>query len=161
MFDHNGDKQSVVLWTRYGTLWPMYDQFEVGWLQPLQLWLDAGISLEVPVLVLRDKDLCYVQTNSAWISAEAMAASTLRPMAGARGRVMPPLLFGQGACRSLYFSGGLWRVAPAKLASYDNQPPPSTPGQLPGTSKGVCVCLNIIAPSIPLTDKTVCIVLQF
>ena len=27
--------------------------------------------------------------------------------------------------------------------------------------KGVCVCLNIIAPSIPLTDKTVCIVLQF
>ena len=44
---------------------------------------------------------------------------------------------------------------------YDNQPPPSTPDQLPGTSKGVCVCLNIIAPSIPLTDKTMCIVLQF
>ena len=39
-------------------------------------------------------------------------------------------------------------MAPAYLASYDNQPPPSTPGQLPGTSKGVCVCLNIIAPSI-------------
>ena len=36
----------------------------------------------------------------------------------------------------------------------DNQPPPFTPGQLPGTSKDVCVCLNIIAPSIPLTDKT-------
>ena len=31
----------------------------------------------------------------------------------------------------------------------------------PGTSKGVCVCLNIIAPSIPLTDKTMCILLQF
>ena len=43
----------------------------------------------------------------------------------------------------------------------DNQPPPSTPGQLPGTSKGVCVCLNIIAPSIILTDKTMCILLQF
>ena len=27
--------------------------------------------------------------------------------------------------------------------------------------KGVCVCSNIIAPSVPLTDKTMCIVLQF
>ena len=45
--------------------------------------------------------------------------------------------------------------------SYDNQPPPSTPGQLPGTSKGVCVCLNIIAPSMALADKTMCILLQF
>ena len=26
---------------------------------------------------------------------------------------------------------------------------------------GVCVCLNIIAPSIPLTDRIMCIVLQF
>ena len=46
-----------------------------------------------------------------------------------------------------------------QLQMYDNQPPPSKPGQLPGTSKGVCVCLNTIAPSIPLTDKTMCIVL--
>ena len=56
VFDHNGDKQSAVLGTRYGTFWPLYDQFQVGWLQPLQLWLNAGISLEVPVLVSRDKD---------------------------------------------------------------------------------------------------------
>ena len=45
VFDHSGDKQSVVLGTRYGTWWPWYCQFEVGWLQPLQLWLSAGISL--------------------------------------------------------------------------------------------------------------------
>ena len=30
VFDHNSDKQSAVLGTRYGTLWPLYDQFEVG-----------------------------------------------------------------------------------------------------------------------------------
>ena len=39
VFDHSGDKQSVVLGTRYGTWWPWYCQFEVGWVQPLQLWL--------------------------------------------------------------------------------------------------------------------------
>ena len=37
----------------------------------------------------------------------------------------------------------------------------STPGQLPWTSKVVCVCLYIIAPSIPLTYKTMCTLLQF
>ena len=43
-----------------------------------------------------------------------------------------------------------------------NQLPPHLASYLPaGTSKGVCVCLNIIAPSIPLTDKTMCISLQF
>ena len=60
VFDHNGDKQSAVLGTRYGTL---YVQFKVGWLQPLQLWLIAGISLEVPVSVSRDKDLYHVQQH--------------------------------------------------------------------------------------------------
>ena len=30
VFDHNGDKQSAVLGTRYGTWWPLYGRFEVG-----------------------------------------------------------------------------------------------------------------------------------
>ena len=30
VFDHNGDKQSVVLGTRYGTWWPLYGRCEVG-----------------------------------------------------------------------------------------------------------------------------------
>ena len=30
VFDHNGDKQSAVLGTRYGTSWPWYGQFEIG-----------------------------------------------------------------------------------------------------------------------------------
>ena len=29
VFDHNGDKQSAVLGTRYGIWWPLYGQFEV------------------------------------------------------------------------------------------------------------------------------------
>ena len=33
----------MVLGTRYGTWWPLYGRFEVGWL-PLQLWLSAGVS---------------------------------------------------------------------------------------------------------------------
>ena len=49
MFDHSGDKQSVVLGIRYGTWWPWYGQFEFGWLQPLQLCLNAGISLFAPM----------------------------------------------------------------------------------------------------------------
>ena len=44
VFDHDGDKQSAVLGTRYVIWLPLYDQFEVGWSQPLQLWLGAGIS---------------------------------------------------------------------------------------------------------------------
>ena len=66
VFDHNGVKQSVVLRTKYGTLLPLYDQFKVGWLQPLRLWLNAGNSLEIPVLVSRDKDLCRVQLHPTW-----------------------------------------------------------------------------------------------
>ena len=31
-------------WTGYGIRWPWYGQFEVWWLQPLQLWLGAGTS---------------------------------------------------------------------------------------------------------------------
>ena len=63
VFDHNGDKQPAVLGTRYGTLWPLYDQFEIGWLQPLQLWLNAGIFLEVPVVVSGDKDIWGVHLH--------------------------------------------------------------------------------------------------
>ena len=40
----------MVVGTRYGTWWPLYGRCEVGWLQPLQLWLSAGISLVAPVL---------------------------------------------------------------------------------------------------------------
>ena len=58
VFDHSGDNQSAVLGTRYGIWWPWYGQFEVGWLQPLQLWLGAGTSSVAPVLVSQDKDLC-------------------------------------------------------------------------------------------------------
>ena len=63
VFDHSGDKQSAVLGTRYGIWWPWYGQFEVGWLQPLQLWLGAGTSSVAPVLVSQDKDLCHVQIH--------------------------------------------------------------------------------------------------
>ena len=56
MFDHSGDKQPVVLGTRYGTWWPWYSQFEVGWSRPLQLWLSARISLVAPMLVSQGRD---------------------------------------------------------------------------------------------------------
>ena len=39
--------------------------------------------------------------QTALMSAEVMASSTLRPMGGAGGRVMPPLQFGLGAYKSL------------------------------------------------------------
>ena len=66
MFDHIGDKQSAVLGTRYGIWWPLYGQFEFGWLQPLQLWLGAGISSVALMLVSRDRDLCHVQLHPNW-----------------------------------------------------------------------------------------------
>ena len=50
MFDQSGDNQSVVLGVRYRTWWPCYGQFEVGWLQPFELWLSAGISSVAPHL---------------------------------------------------------------------------------------------------------------
>ena len=62
------DKQSVVLGTRYGT-W--YGHFEVGWLQPLQLRLSAGISLVAPMLILRGRDLCLVQPHATWFEPTA------------------------------------------------------------------------------------------
>ena len=43
------------------------------------------------------------------------------------------------------FIGSVWTVAPEHLASYDYQHTPSTPGQLPVTSRGVCFYLNITA----------------
>ena len=54
VFDHNGDNQSAVLGTRYEIWWPWYGRFKVGWLQPLQLCLGAGIYLVAPVLVSQD-----------------------------------------------------------------------------------------------------------
>ena len=66
VFDHNGDTQSAVLGTRYGIWGPWYDQFEVGWLHPLQLWLGAGTSSVAPVLVSQDRDLCHVQLHPTW-----------------------------------------------------------------------------------------------
>ena len=55
VFDHNGDKQSAVLGTRFGTWWPWYGQLEVGWLQPLQLWLSAGVSSVALMLVSNNR----------------------------------------------------------------------------------------------------------
>ena len=53
------------------------------------------------IIVMRSLGVLRGQTNSALISAEVMASSTLRPMGGAGGRVMPPLPFGLGAYKSL------------------------------------------------------------
>ena len=77
VFDNNGDRQSAVLGTRYGTWWPLYGQFEVGWLQLLQLWLSAGISLEAPGLVSRDRYICHVQLHSTWFEPTAECRSWL------------------------------------------------------------------------------------
>ena len=66
VFDHSGNNQSAVPGTRYGIWWPWYGQFEVGWLQPLQLWLGAGTSSVVPVLVSQDRDLCHAQIHPTW-----------------------------------------------------------------------------------------------
>ena len=66
VFDHNGDNQLAVLVTRYGIWWPWYGKFEVGRLQPFQLWLGAETSLVAPVLVSQDRDLCYVQLHPTW-----------------------------------------------------------------------------------------------
>ena len=75
VFDHSGDKQWVVLGTRYGAWWPWYGQFEVGWLQPLQLWLSAGISLVAPMLLSRGRDLCHVQPHPTWFEPTAECRS--------------------------------------------------------------------------------------
>ena len=75
VFDHRGDKQWVVLRTRYGTWWPRYGQFEVRWLQPLQLWLSAGISLVAPMLVSLGRDLCHVQPHPTWFEPTAKCRS--------------------------------------------------------------------------------------
>ena len=57
---HNAGKQSVVLGTRYGILWPWYGQFVVGLSQPPQLWSGPEISWVVLVLVSGDTDLYHV-----------------------------------------------------------------------------------------------------
>ena len=75
VFDHSGEKQWVVLETRYGTWWPWYCQFEVGWLQPLQLWSSAGISLVDPMLVSRGRDLCHAQPHPTWFEPTAECRS--------------------------------------------------------------------------------------
>ena len=71
VFDHNVDKQPAVLGTRYGTWRPLYGRFEVGWLQPLQLWLRAGIYFVAPVLFLRNRDLCHLQLHPTWFEPAA------------------------------------------------------------------------------------------
>ena len=71
VFDHNGDKQLAVLGTTYWTLWPLYDQLEVGWLQPLQLWLKMEF-LEASVLASRDRDLCRVQLHPTWFENQLL-----------------------------------------------------------------------------------------
>ena len=55
---------------------------------------------------------------------------------------------------NLQLQSFLWRLmnCGSRITGQLRQPT-STPGQLPGTSNGVCVCLNITAPGIPLTDK--------
>ena len=75
VFDHSGDKQSVVLGTWYATWWPWYSQFEVEWLQRLQLWLNAGIPLVAPMLVSRGRDLCHVQPHPTWFEPTAECRS--------------------------------------------------------------------------------------
>ena len=71
VFNHNGDKQLAVLGTRYKTWLSWYWQFEVESLQPLQLWLSAGISSVLPVLVSRDRGLCRVQLHPTWFEPTA------------------------------------------------------------------------------------------
>ena len=75
VIEHIGDRQWVVLGTRNGTWWPWYGQFEVGWLQPLQLWVSAGISLVAPMLVSRGRDLCHVQPPPTWFEPTAECRS--------------------------------------------------------------------------------------
>ena len=59
--NHIGGKWSGVLWTK-----SWYGQFEVRWLQPLQLWFSVGISSVALVLVSRDRDLCHAQPHPTW-----------------------------------------------------------------------------------------------
>ena len=67
---HNAGKQSVVLGTRYGILWPCYGQFEVRLSQPPQLWSGARISWMVLVLVSGGTDLhpCIDTSHLIWTS---------------------------------------------------------------------------------------------
>ena len=54
---HNGGNCSEVHGTRYGILWPWYDQFEA------QVWLGTDISLVDLVLASINNDLCHVKTR--------------------------------------------------------------------------------------------------
>ena len=75
VFDHNGDNQLAVLGTRYGIWWPWYGQFEVGWLQLLQLWLGAGTSSVAPVLVSQERYICHVQLHPTWFEPTSECSS--------------------------------------------------------------------------------------
>ena len=57
------------------------------------------------------------QTNLALISAEVMAFSTLKPMGGAGGLVMPPLPFGLGAYKYLVVQSNSCRAWCAGLST--------------------------------------------
>ena len=102
--------REMVLPVWYGTWWPLYGRFEVGWLQPLQLWLSGRISLVVPVLVSRNRDLRHVQLHPTWFE----------PAVGCRGWSVvsklhnghPPegLYHGQGSPSPTCFKIPHWRI---------------------------------------------------
>ena len=77
--DHNDGKWSGVPWTKYATWWPWHGQFEVGWLQPLQLWLSVGISPVALVLASRDRDICHVEPHPIWSKLAADIAKAWYP----------------------------------------------------------------------------------
>ena len=74
MFDHSGDKQ------------PWKAQFQVGWSQPLQLWLSAGISLVALVMVSRGIYLGHAQLHPTWFAPTA--GCTVYPKKYAHGFVV-------------------------------------------------------------------------
>ena len=125
VFNHNGDNQSVVLGTRYAIWWPRYGQFEVRWLQPLQLWLGAGISLVAPVLVLQDRDLCHVQLHSTWFEPISECRSWLVVSYLYSGHLPVGLYLGRG---SLLLVGPLFHFRQCHT------------GLVPSRNKHVCPC---------------------
>ena len=76
-------------------LGPWYGQFEVGWSQPLQLWLNAEISLVAPGLVSRG--LGHAQLHRTWFEPTAECRS--RPVASnlCSGHLPVGLFLGRGS----------------------------------------------------------------
>ena len=59
------------IWDLVALVWPIRSR----WLQPLQLWLGAGISLVAQVLVSQDRDLCHVQLHPTWFESTSECRS--------------------------------------------------------------------------------------